>query len=359
MNQEWPGLKASPFKIKIIGVQLVIFTVLSLILFLSPAFTFGRLKSGVSKKTAPDKILEDRSEPTLQTKAGNYEIKTEIVVRARIGSGPEDLGVIMPEEANPEGPMSFIVGSAGEIYVLDQTNARIQVFKNGKYLKTIKIPDEVFSDLVLLPGGRIALLDSLVKEAVFIIDKTGNLVETISLRQKEIPVPESIIGLYFCGEGDWAGLWAQADNSSLRLAEADGKPAAQLEKLPGLLNFKGKNLLKLELEDKKQAIVLRSDETFKNWSQFKVHFELPLGQVFGFWEDLQGRLFLAVNLFNEKNEVNQTIVLNSQGNELARLEMFVLAHPAEIYFPVRVTPEGEIYQLMIEKEVVIRKYSLF
>lgn len=153
------------------------------------------------------------------------KLKTEIVVRARIGSGPEDLGVIMPEEANPEGPMSFVVGSAGEIYVLDQTNARIQVFKNGKYLKTIKIPDAVYSDLELLPGGRIALLDSLVKKAVFIIDEKGSLRETVSLLQKEIPSPEFVLGLYFRGEGDWAGLWAPADNSSIRLAGLDGKPA--------------------------------------------------------------------------------------------------------------------------------------
>lgn len=129
--------------------------------------------------------------------------------------------------------------------------------------------------------------------------------------------------------------------------------------LPGLLNFKGKNLLKLELEDKKQAIVLRSDETFGNWARLKVNFELPLGQVFGLWEDLRGRLLLAVNLFDEKKETSQTVVLDSRGKELVRVEMSVSAHPAEIYFPVRVTPDGQIYQLTIEKDVVIRKYSLF
>lgn len=347
------------FKIKIIGVRLLTFTVLGLILFFNPAFAFGSLRTGVSEKTAPNKVLVDRSESASQLKTRNYEIKTEIVVRAGIGSGPEDLGVIMPEEANPEGPMSFVVGSAGEIYVLDQTNARIQVFKNGKYLKTIKIPDAVYSDLELLPGGRIALLDSLVKKAVFINDEKGSLRETVSLLQKEIPSPEFVLGLYFRGEGDWAGLWAQADNSSIWLAGLDGKPAIRDKVLPGLLNFKGKNLLKLKLEDKKQAIVLRSDETFGNWARLKVNFELPLGQVFGLWEDLRGRLLLAVNLFDEKKETSQTVVLDSRGKEVVRVEMSVSAHPAEIYFPVRVTPDGQIYQLTIEKDEVIRKYSLF
>lgn len=51
------------------------------------------------------------------------------VVRARCGSGPEELGITTPQEANPEGPMSFAPGSKGEIYVLAQINLRIQVFR--------------------------------------------------------------------------------------------------------------------------------------------------------------------------------------------------------------------------------------
>lgn len=75
VNQEWPGLKASFFKIKIIGLRLLIFTVLGLILFFNPAFAFGSLRTGVSEKTAPNKVLVDRSESASQLKTRNYEIK--------------------------------------------------------------------------------------------------------------------------------------------------------------------------------------------------------------------------------------------------------------------------------------------
>jgi|YNPBryunderm2012_1023409.scaffolds.fasta_scaffold00146_2 hypothetical protein len=293
-----------------------------------------------------------------QSKESRY-LPGQELVRVKIGSGPDELGVITPEEANPEGPMSFVVGSGGEIYILDQINARIQVFKERRLIKTIKIPDEVFSDLELLPGGLIALLDSVVKKAVFIIDEKGNPLQTISLLQKEISTPEAVIGLYYRSLGNWPGLWAQADNTSILIADSDGKPVSQPRVLPGLLTPNGQRLLKLEMEDEKLAIISRSDETLKNWTRYKVNLELPLGQVFGLWEDLRGRLFLAVNLFDEKKEVNQTIVLNSRGKELARIEMFVSTHPGEVYFPVRVTPEGQVYQLAIEeKEVVIRRYSL-
>jgi hypothetical protein len=52
------------------------------------------------------------------------------VVRAACGSGPDDVLNIVPHEAMPEGPMSFALGNNGEIYILDQLNLRIQVFRN-------------------------------------------------------------------------------------------------------------------------------------------------------------------------------------------------------------------------------------
>lgn len=36
------------------------------------------------------------------------------VVRARFGSGPDNIGVCTPREANPEGPMSFALGQKGK-----------------------------------------------------------------------------------------------------------------------------------------------------------------------------------------------------------------------------------------------------
>lgn len=110
-------------------------------------------------------------------------LKGQEVLRVRIGSGPGELGVVTPEEANPEGPMSFAVGSGGEIYVLDQTNSRIQVFKEGQLLLTIPIPGSVFIDIELLPGGLIALLDNVVDKIIIILDQTGRVVRKISLER--------------------------------------------------------------------------------------------------------------------------------------------------------------------------------
>ncbi|MEJ5349942.1 MAG: hypothetical protein WHS46_14785 [Desulfosoma sp.] len=77
------------------------------------------------------------------------------VVRAKFGSGPNDIGVITPSEANPEGPMSFALGANGEIFILDQTNSRIQVFKGGKRIRTISMPLKTLWDIDVLSDARI------------------------------------------------------------------------------------------------------------------------------------------------------------------------------------------------------------
>uniref|UniRef100_A0A7C4NZE9 6-bladed beta-propeller n=1 Tax=Thermodesulfobacterium geofontis TaxID=1295609 RepID=A0A7C4NZE9_9BACT len=88
------------------------------------------------------------------------------ILRAKIGSGPDEIGAITPPEANPEGPMSFALGNEGEIYILDQLNSRIQVFKNKKCIRTIPLPTETaFLDIELLPGNKIAILDNLIKKS--------------------------------------------------------------------------------------------------------------------------------------------------------------------------------------------------
>lgn len=280
------------------------------------------------------------------------------VVRVRAGSGPDELGLITPEEANPEGPMSFSVSSAGEIYILDQVNSRIQVFKDDRRVKTIPIPGAVFSDLELLPGGLVALLDNVVDRVIVIIEESGRVIRKISLVREEIPEPGAITSIYFRPEGKWPGLLAQMDSCSILLAGPDGRPLAELMNFPGLLNWSGQRLLKVEMEGEKKASVHRSDEKFQNWTRYRASFRLPLGRIYGVWEDKYENLHLAANCFDSKKETNEVIVFEPGGRELARIQLFVSGAPHEINNPVRVTPEGTIYQLAIDgQEVVIRKYN--
>lgn len=296
---------------------------------------------------------------------GSQEIKNprpqfqgQEVLRVPIGNGQTELGAITPEEANPEGPMSFAVSAAGDIYVLDQVNSRVQVFKDGRRVKTIPIPGAVFSDLELLPGGLLALLDNAVDMVIVIVEESGRVMRKISLAQEEIPEPAAITGIYFRPEGKWPGLLAQMDSRSVLLAGPDGSPLARLMSFPGLLDWSGQRLLKIEMEGEKKASVLRSDEKFQNWTRYRASFRLPLGRIYGVWEDKYENLYLAANCFDEKKETNEVVIFEPGGRELARIQLFVSGAPHEINNPVRVTPEGVIYQLAIDGQaVVIRKYN--
>ncbi|MGQ9801362.1 MAG: hypothetical protein ACUVRL_06840 [Candidatus Saccharicenans sp.] len=285
-------------------------------------------------------------------------LKGQEILRVRIGSGPEELGVITPEEANPEGPMSFAVGPGGEIYVLDQTNSRIQVFKDGRHLMTIPIPGAVFIYIELLPGGLIALLDDVVDKVIVILDQTGQVVRKVSLAQEEIPEPGGITGIYCRTEGLWPGLLAQADSNSILLAGPEGCPASRIMTLPGILNWSGLRLLKLEMEGDRLAAVLKLDQSFQTWKKYRASFSLPVGRIYGIWEDEYENIYLAANIFHDKKEANEVVIFEPGGRELARISLAVSRSPHEINNPVRVTPDGSIYQLVLEDQsVVIRKYN--
>jgi len=289
------------------------------------------------------------------------EVQVKEVVRARIGMGPEALGVFTPQEASPEGPMSFAVGHAGEIYVLDQLNSRIQVFKDGRWLRSIPIPGVTFCDLEIMPDGRVALLDNLVKEEVVIINTSGQPEETISLNRLEITEPAAITGIYCRSEGLWPGLWAEAENRFILLAGLDGKPAAEVKLLPGLLTPSGRRLLKIEMAGENQVRLFCSEDDFQTWKSYDIGFRLPVGIIYGPWEDRAGNLYLVANIFDGQSEDNEMVVLDHSGEERNRIKMALSSGIHEVLKPVLVTPDGLIYQMAIEPEnncVVIRQYKL-
>ncbi|MDI6846152.1 MAG: hypothetical protein QME28_08460, partial [Candidatus Saccharicenans sp.] len=209
--------------------------------------------------------------------------------------------------------------------------------------------------------GRIALLDNLVKAEVVIISAEGRPEEKISLRRAEIPEPAAISGIYCRQEGPWPGLWAEVENGFILLAGLDGKPAAEFRKLPGLLAQNGRRFLKIEIIGENQVRLHRSEEDFKTWKSFDLNFALPLGVIYGPWEDRAGHLYLGIHTFDEKNEMCEMVVLSSSGQEKRRIELSLPSPVHEMFKPVLVTPDGLIYQMVIEIEnnsVVIRQYRL-
>jgi hypothetical protein len=292
--------------------------------------------------------------------------KVKDVVRAKIGAGPNDIGEITPPEANPEGPMSFALGKDGEIYILDQINSRIQVFKDKKRIRTIPLPTETaFSNIELFPDDRIALLDNLIKKAIYILNSEGKVISVISLEGRLISYAPEVIGIYCIREGKFSGIWADMGGRSVRVGSLDGTSITERISIPGKLSINGKRVIRAEKIGDATVVIYRSKEgSFSQWEpEFSIFFNKYV-ELLELWDDQNGNIYLGV-FFEDVNEKgkriysNEIIVFSPELKELGRVNLFAQKVPHEIFHPVKVSPDGRIYQMAIDgNRVFLRRYEL-
>jgi len=287
------------------------------------------------------------------------------VLRAKIGSGPDEIGAIAPPEAAPIGPLSFALNKKEEIYILDQLNSRIQVFQNGKKMRTIPLPSDNFKDIALTPDGKIVLLDSDVQKSLYILDSSGNVVNTLPLEGNLISNPLEVLWIQIVEKGKFAGIWVRVEDSSVRLASLEGNTTPRIL-APGKFSIKGDRLLSSRILGEATAAVYRSEEnSFSRWEpETTVFFNMYIVHILGLWDDERERIYLGAFLEDEdetgeKTYSNAIIAFNPDGQELGRWKLFVQETPHEIWQPFRLSAEGHLYQLAIDNDdVVVLKYKI-
>jgi len=281
-----------------------------------------------------------------------------VVARAAYGSGPNQIGITNPDEANPEGPMSFALGADGRIYILDQVNARIQVFHGGVCTETIPIPGRTFVDIDRTPDGKLVLMDNLVKKAVYVLGGKGETVRILPLAGKGIADPAAVTGIECRDDARWSGIWAQVDEGWLRLAALDGTPDAGRPAIPGRPSLDGKRFMKAEMGGETIVLIRCSREDPPGWDRVRLAFDMPVAHLLGLWDDRSGRIYLGAFLVREPDAANVVALLDPAGKELGRLALAAAPMPHEVYRSVRVSPEGRVYQMVLEERgVVVRVYD--
>ncbi len=287
------------------------------------------------------------------------QVSTVEMVRARSGSGPDEIGVITPPEANPEGPMSFALGKDREIYILDQINSRIQIFKDGRKIRSIPIPSRTFLDIDVLPNGKIVLLDNLVKKALYFLDPNGKVTHHLPLVGENVPCAPEVIGVCSIHSGDLAGVWLDLGGRSVRVASLEGKPFSNRISVPGRLTPDGKHLITADRIGDVTVVVYYSQEKFSKLTQSTITFDLYIDCLLGLWSDRNGRIYLGAMLIEKPKASNIVVVLTPEGKELGRVELFVQEMPHEIHRSIRVSPDGYIFQMALDKRgVLIKRYGL-
>jgi len=291
--------------------------------------------------------------------------KREIVFKTPWGSGTTELNHLIPQEASPEGPKSFVIDSSGKFFVLDQVNKRVQVYgKTGKHIKTIPIPAVTFSDIAIGESGNLFLLDRFVYKTVVLIDGKGNILKKIELIGKGITKTGNVSEIYSREDG----LWVVVGNSIVRLCDISGEPYKDRQIAPGKFSQDDKSLLETKVIGEITATVSRNTLTkssidtynISGKDAYTIYFDIPILYITMVDTDKNGSIYLGVELLEEsidegppysiENSHEIVVVLDSNGNEKQRIYMPVSSKAEDVTCSHRVTPDGTIYQLVIGEE---------
>lgn len=300
-------------------------------------------------------------------KGGLIKVKEAEILRARCGTGPDEIGVTTPSEANPEGPMSFALGKDEEIYILDQINSRIQVFKGWKRINSIRLKKDIrFKDIALTPDNKIVLLESFFKEgeektSIHVLDSNGKILNVILLEGRLIPNSGEVKGIGIVTEGRLSGIWVDLGKRSVKVASLNGESVERVG-VPGKLSLDGRRIFKAEkIGDATVAFYRSEKDSLSKWDlERTVNFGKALAHLLGIWDDQKGMIYLSAFLTEgQSKSSNIVVVFSPGGEEFGRLKLLVQKMPHEIWQSIRVSPDGNIFQMGLdEKGVFVRKYIL-
>lgn len=120
-------------------------------------------------------------------------VKTEIVIKGKFGSGVGEFGIKEYEDRSPRAePTAITIDSKANIYIADPVNNRIQKFdKTGKYLFKIKLDIKLQRYGITIDDLAVDREDNLYavsrhEQKLFKYNQNGKLEQTINLKEMDI-----------------------------------------------------------------------------------------------------------------------------------------------------------------------------
>jgi hypothetical protein len=276
-----------------------------------------------------------------------------VAVRAAWGAGPADLGRSRPAEGAPAGPMSLAVDGSGSVYVLDQVNARVQVFAAGRALRQIPLPGDTFQDLALGRDGLV-LLDRLARRALTFVDERGTVRHEVALEGAGVPEGGGVTGLFVRDDG----AWVEVEHRGLvRVADAAGRADPARPTQPGRLAADGRAYLRAVRAAPDAALVLAAPAAGAGELALLAQptFAWPVQRLSALESDRAGRVYLGAVVADQAtgDEREVVVVLAPGGAEAARLTLPPRPGPEEQLRPLVLGADGAIYQLACEPDAAV------
>lgn len=278
----------------------------------------------------------------------------EKVFTAKWGGATGQLGRKEANESSPEGPMSFVVDERGRALVLDQVNARVQVFETGKEPASLALPGDTFQDIATTANDGVVALDRLTTQSLAFVDATGKVTHEVGLAGKGVPEPGEITGLFQRDDGTWVEV-----NHANLVRVADRAQNADLERpiLQGRPTADGASILRASKSGTRAVFIAqkRGDEPVDVLA--RVEFDLPVHQLLALETDRHGRIFLGASLLEEDPatfavtaSAEQVVVLSANGAEVSRIELPETHGADESFRQIRVGGDGFLYQLTTSED---------
>ena len=289
----------------------------------------------------------------------------EVLVRAEWGSEPGKLGHRNTGEAAPEGPMSFAKLPDGSLEVLDQVNARLQIWKAGEPTRVIPLPSDTYEDMAVDPRGGTVVLDRLATGTVTFVDPSGRVDHSIPIAGAGVTEPGGVTGVFARADGVWIEVEHQ---SVVRIADANGEPDASRPAVPGRFAFGGAATVSVAIASPTSARLSRLSLTAASPPiETTLSFSMSILGIHALEMDGNDRSFIAVNQIEESEEApfdvlderETVIVVDARGAEVGRVEVAPPTTGEEQRRPIRVDERGNIYELRCGKDAAtIERFAL-
>lgn len=198
------------------------------------------------------------------------------------------------------------------------------------------------------------MLDNLVRKEVLILAAEGKPTGRHPLGGD----PAAATGVYRVEAGDPRGIWVDLGDRSQRIAYLDGNPDRNRISVPGKWSRDGNRLIRAEKIGNTTAAVYRSPDGGGSAKQSLVSFDKYLDHLSDVWDDTLGRIYPGAFLMEEPEASNTVVALDEEGWEAGRAQLWVQRAEHKIYRAFRVSPDGHIYQMEIDRgDVFIRRYG--
>lgn len=262
------------------------------------------------------------------------------------GSGPGKLGKDRPDEANPEGPMSFAPLPGGGLAILDQINGRMVLTdKDGNPIKDVKVDLTAPQEIAVGKDGSMAVADRLVDKRVNLYDPSGKSMGSLPLEGNKIKEGGSVSALFVDGKNVYA---ENAHGILALLGTTDGKVADKQTDLLGRPSRDGTLLLSAGITNAQQGrawvSAMKRLETRELFTR-ELKENVPILTISLLDSDAKGIIYVAYT--TELGENEERLVLHclspKDGHVLGSTEVQLNDMPEETFREFSVADDGTVY----------------